>query len=127
MRSKEVLKLKLPDIKKTLETVKLLAAKHATGEEQKQVVETNFLISDNIWARAKIPNNTGRVGLWLGANAMIEYSFEESIGILEVNLDNAYKRIQQTDDDLNFLKDQITTTEVNIARIYNQGVANNQK
>jgi hypothetical protein len=28
---------------------------------------------------------------------------------------------------LNFLKDQITTTEVNIARIYNQGVASKAK
>ena len=58
---------------------------------------------------------------------MVEYSFEESIGILEKNMHNALARLQSTDDDLNFLKDQITTTEVNIARIYNQGVANKQK
>ena len=49
-------------------------------------METNFLISDNIWARAKIPNNTGNVGLWLGANVMVEYSFDEAISILERNL-----------------------------------------
>lgn len=54
---------------------------------------------------------------------MVEYDFEEAIKLLERNYENATFRLQQTDEDLNFLKDQITTTEVNIARIYNQGVA----
>ena len=86
-------------------------------------METNFLISDNIWAKAKIPNDTGRVGLWLGANVMVEYSYDEALKLLERNMENARIRIQQSEDDLNFLKDQITTTEVNIARVYNQGIA----
>lgn len=107
--------------------VKLLQTKHALKQAEERVIETNFLISDNIWAKAKIPNDTGKVGLWLGSNVMIEYSFEEAIVILERNMNNAILRLEQTDDDLNFLKDQITTTEVNIARIYNQGVANKQK
>jgi hypothetical protein len=56
-------------------------------------MEANFLISDNIWARAKIPNDTGKVGLWLGANVMVEYSFEEALVLLERNLSNAMFRI----------------------------------
>ena len=123
VRGRESLKVKMPDIKKTLEMVKLLEQKHAEEDEEKKQMDTNFLISDNIWAKAKIPNNTGKVGLWLGANVMVEYNFEEAKEILEKNLQNALTRLQQTDDDLNFLKDQITTTEVNIARIYNQTVA----
>lgn len=79
----------------------------------------DFLISDNIWAKAKIPNTSGRVGLWLGANVMVEYDFDEAITLLEKNMHNAEVRLTQTEDDLNFLKDQITTTEVNTARIYN--------
>lgn len=90
-------------------------------------MNTNFLISDNVWAKAKIPNETGRVGLWLGANVMVEYNFEEALKLLERNLGNASTRIKSTEDDLNYLKDQITTTEVNIARVYNQTVANKQK
>ena len=86
-------------------------------------METNFLISDNIWAKAKIPNDTGRVGLWLGANVMVEYSYDEALKLLERNMENARIRIKQSEDDLNFLKDQITTTGVNIARVYNQGIA----
>ncbi len=127
LRGKESLKVKMPDIKKTLEIVRLLQEKAQEEEEEKRQMDANFLISDNIWARAKIPNDTGKVGLWLGANVMVEYSFEEALTLLERNLSNALFRIQQTEDDINFLKDQITTTEVNIARIYNQSVANKQK
>lgn len=77
------------------------------------------MIADNIWAKAKIANDTGKVGLWLGANVMVEYNFDEALVILEKNLGNALSRLQSTEDDINYLKDQITTTEVNIARIYN--------
>jgi len=56
-------------------------------------METNFLISDNIWAKAKIPNDTGRVGLWLGANVMVEYDFEEALKLLERNMENAHIRL----------------------------------
>ena len=117
----------MPDIKKTLEIVRLLQQKSKEEEAERREMEANFLISDNIWARAKISNDTGKVGLWLGANVMVEYSFEEALVLLERNLSNAMFRIQQTEDDIDFLKDQITTTEVNIARIYNQSVANKQK
>ena len=127
VRGRESLKIKLPDIKKTLETVKMLKEKNSQEEEDKKSFDTNFLISDNIWAKAKVPNDTGKVGLWLGANVMVEYGFDEAMKILEANLKNAEVRLKQTEDDLNFLKDQITTTEVNIARTYNQGVAQKQK
>lgn len=109
----------MPDIKKTLEAVKLLQDKHKEDEEEKRSMDANFLIADNIWAKAKIPNDTGKVGLWLGANVMVEYDFEEALKLLERNLGNAQSRLASTEDDINFLKDQITTTEVNIARIYN--------
>ena len=82
LRSRVTLKIKLPDIKKTLEIVKLMKKKHESDEKE---FSTNFLVSDNIWAKAKIPNGDGKVGLWLGANVMVEYSFDEAIAILEKN------------------------------------------
>lgn len=123
IRGRESLRVKTPDIKKTLEMVKMLKEKH----EKSEAMQTNFLLSDNVWSKATIPNDTGRVGLWLGANVMVEYSHDEAIAILDKNLTNALIRIKSTEEDLEFLKDQITTTEVNIARIYNQTVVNNQK
>lgn len=104
--------------------MQLLEDKHSQTEKE---LQSNFLIADNIWAKARIPNDTGKVGLWLGANVMVEYNFKEALALLEKNLENAMSRLGSTDDDINYLKDQITTTEVNIARIYNQAVANKQK
>ena len=89
-------------------------------------VDANFLISDNIWAKAKVPNNTGKVGLWLGANVMVEYTFADALTLLAKNLSNAQTKLAETEDDLDYLKEQTTTMEVNIARTYNQGVANKQ-
>ena len=115
-RARQSLKVKLPDIKKTLEMVAMLKTKYDSDEKE---MSTNFLLSDNIWAKAKVPNNSGKVALWLGANVMVEYTYEEAIKLLGKNLMNAEAKIKETEDDIDFLKDQITTTEVNLARIYN--------
>jgi prefoldin subunit 5 len=124
VRARMNLKVKLPDIKRTLEMVCMLKAKH---ESEDKSMNTNFLLADNIWAKAKIPNTTGNVGLWLGANVMVEYTYIEAVKLLGANLANAEAKIKETEADLDFLKDQLTTTEVNLARIYNQGVLNNKK
>ena len=123
-RSRQNLYVKLPDIKKTLEMVAMLKTKHESADKE---ISTNFLLSDNIWAKAKVPNTNGKVGLWLGANVMVEYTYAEAITLLGKNLHNAEAKIKETEDSIDFLKDQITTTEVNLARIYNQGVLNNKK
>ena len=120
------MRTKLPDIKKTLEMVVMLKSRHESDMEDKSM-NTNFLLSDNIWAKAKVPNTCGKVGLWLGANVMVEYTYKEAVALLGKNLANAEDKIKEVDNDLDFLKDQLTTTEVNLARIYNQGVHNNKK
>ena len=116
VRAREGLKIKLPEIKKTLESVAILYQR-SQGEEKE--IETQFMVSDNIYARAKVPNNTGKVGLWLGANVMVEYTFKEALALLTKNLKNAEDKLNEADGDIDFLKDQITTTEVNMARVYN--------
>ena len=115
--------VKLPDIKRTLEMVAMLKQRSMNDDK---ALETNFLLSDNIWAKAKIPNETGRVGLWLGANVMVEYTHDEALKLLAKNLKQAQDKLAETEGDIAFLKDQITTTEVNMARVYNQGVHNKQ-
>ena len=86
LRARQNLKVKLPDIKKTLEMVALLKSRH---ESDNQAVETNFLVSDNIWAKTTLPNDTGKVGLWLGANVMVEYSHDDALKLLSRNLESA--------------------------------------
>ena len=55
--------------------------------EEEMVVD--FLLTDAIWSKAKIPANNKKVHLWLGANIMIEYTFEEAKTLLNKNLENA--------------------------------------
>ena len=102
LRERQNLRTKLPDIKKTLEMVALLKQKH---DGDSKAIETNFLISDNVWSKAKIPNDTGRVGLWLGANVMVEYSHSDAIVLLGKNLANAEAKLAELDGSIDFLKD----------------------
>ena len=83
------MKLKIPDIKKSLDVVENLKTKQ--GKE----VNTHYLLSDNIWAQAKI-NANGKVGLWLGANVMVEFTYDEAIELLSRNKANAEINIKAT-------------------------------
>ena len=102
VRQKASLRGKLPEIKRTLEMVGMLKQKHDSEDKE---VETNYLISDNIWAKAKVKNDSGKVGLWLGANVMVEYNFADAIVLLGKNLSNAQTKLDETEDDLDYLKE----------------------
>ncbi|RCH87273.1 hypothetical protein CU098_002159, partial [Rhizopus stolonifer] len=65
---------------------------------------------------------SGTVYLWLGANVMLEYTFEEAKDLLTSKLDTAKNSLSNTLEDLEFLRSQITTMEVNTARVYNWDV-----
>jgi hypothetical protein len=45
---------------------------------------------------------------------MLEYDFTEAHALLTKNLESAEKSLSGLDEDIQFLKDQITTTEVSI-------------
>ena len=53
---------------------------------------------------------------------MVEYPLEEAKEVLTNNLAVANKNLEQVIVDLKHLKSQITTTEVNVARVYNYDV-----
>ena len=86
-------------------------------------IETKFLLSDQVYAKAEVPP-TSRVCLWLGANTMLEYDIDEAEELLVKNLGDAKSSLEKLEDDIDYLRDQITTTEVNMARIYNWNVKN---
>eukprot|EP01011_Urceolus_sp_BLP5_P000496 TRINITY_DN1443_c0_g1_i1.p1 TRINITY_DN1443_c0_g1~~TRINITY_DN1443_c0_g1_i1.p1 ORF type:complete len:191 (-),score=26.46 TRINITY_DN1443_c0_g1_i1:205-777(-) len=117
-QNKSSLKVKVPEIKKTLEMVQHLKAKMEADE----VLETYFGLSETVFANAVIKDNPKTVGLWLGANVMVEYSFDEAITLLQSNLKTATHNLAQTLEDLAWLRDQLTVTEVNISRVYNYDV-----
>ena len=68
----------------------------------------------------EVPNEEGTVMLWLGANTMVEFPFDEAKQLLESNLKNGRENVTNLEKDLDFLKTQITTMEVNLARVHNE-------
>ncbi|XP_066946380.1 prefoldin subunit 3-like isoform X1 [Macrobrachium rosenbergii] len=111
------LKSQIPDIKSTLQIVKEMKSR----KDASDAIETNFLLSDQVYMKAKIPP-TDRVCLWLGANVMLEYDLEDAECLLSKNLSNASKNLKQVEHDLDYLRNQGTTTEVTMARIFNWDV-----
>lgn len=113
LQKRSRLKRQLPDFEKSLEVIKLLM--------EKTEFNTHFLMSSQLYSQARIPP-TETVCLWLGANVMLEYPLEEARELLQKNLSTSLSNMKHIDEDLEFLRDQITTSEVNLARIYNWNV-----
>jgi len=111
------LQAKIPDIEKCLDVVATLLAKKGAGE----ALIADFEVSEGIYSRACI-EDTDSVCLWLGANVMLEYSCEEATTLLQNNLENARASLEVLVADLQFLRDQVTVTQVTIARVYNWDV-----
>jgi len=114
VRTRQAMKQKIPEIKRTLELVQHLTERHEKNED----FTAHYSLSDMLYARAKI-HSKGFVCLWLGANVMVEYPYEEAMQILTVSLTNARDRLHICDADLETLRDQIITVEVNMARVFN--------
>nr|CAH7713418.1 unnamed protein product [Callosobruchus chinensis] len=53
---------------------------------------------------------------------MLEYSLEDAKKLLTQNVAAATKNLAYVEHDLDFLRDQFTTTEVNMARVYNWNI-----
>nr|CAH17866.1 prefoldin subnit (Prf), putative [Pneumocystis carinii] len=107
---------KIPEMDKTLQMLRFLESK----KENKEPFETYFELDDTLYAKAVIPP-TNKADIWLGvkANVMIEYPIPEAIEFLLSKLASAKESLKQYEEDLEFVRENITTLEVNIARIYN--------
>ncbi|KAH8414087.1 hypothetical protein KR222_005961 [Zaprionus bogoriensis] len=112
------LKSQIPDLERSLEMVNVLRKE---DEER----ETQFLLSDQVFIKTLVPP-TKTVYLWLGASVMLEYPLDEAESLLKQNITSAVGNLKSVEHDQDFLRDQITTTEVNMARVYNWGVKKRQ-
>ena len=61
------------------------------------------------------------------ANVMLTYPIDEALELLTKNYNTAVKNLASVNNDLAFLRDQFTTTEVNMARVYNWDVKQRRK
>lgn len=146
------LREKLPEMKRTLEVVRFLKKKRATlsssgaegtadelndedldeldlgGGRKKGEIETTFSLQDTLYAKATIkPAEIDEVYLWLGANVMVAYPLDEAEDLLAGKLDKAKESLVAAEEDLEFLRVQITTLEVAIARVHNWDVGEKRK
>lgn len=100
------LKDKIPDIQKTLETVRFLKTRGADAEP----IETTFELNDTLFAKAEVPP-TDEVYLWLGANVMLAYPIPEAVELLSSKLSTAKASLATCEEDLDFLREQITVSK----------------
>ncbi|CAI7647435.1 unnamed protein product [Penicillium bialowiezense] len=120
------LREKIPDIRKTLEMVRFLTLRKESNPDAD--LETNFELNDTLYARASIsPSDAEEVYLWLGANVMLAYPLSEAESMLDDKLSGAEQSLQNCEEDLEFLREQITTLEVATARVYNWDVVQRRK
>ncbi|RKP29606.1 Prefoldin, subunit 3 [Metschnikowia bicuspidata] len=106
------LRFKIPDIENNLAVIRHLQQQQADGAE---TLTTNFELDSTLYARADVDlQSLDSVYLWLGADVMLEYPLDEALDLLN-QLDTAL-------EDLDFLRQNITTMEVNTARLYNWDV-----
>ncbi|XP_048235148.1 probable prefoldin subunit 3 isoform X2 [Ricinus communis] len=108
-------------LQERLQQYKLVEMKLLAQQRDLQALLADFEVSEGIYSRACI-EDTDSVCLWLGANVMLEYSCEEATALLQKNLDNAKASLEVLVADLQFLRDQVTITQVTIARVYNWDV-----
>ncbi|KAI0053503.1 prefoldin subunit [Auriscalpium vulgare] len=132
---------KIPDIKKTLRMVEYLQGRREgkktapaddeddleddledeDDDEPPKPLTTTFELADTLFAEAEI-EETDTVYLWLGANVMLSYKIPVAIELLQSKLDAAQTSLNNTVEDLEFLREQLTVMEVNTARVYNWDV-----
>lgn len=132
------LREKLPEMKSTLSTVQFLRRKKQKLEEERDDkdddegvvadLETTFSLSDTLYAKAKIaPAELQEVYLWLGANVMVAYPLREAEEMLQGRVDKVQETLRACEEDMEFLRVQITTVEVATARVYNWDVVEKRK
>jgi len=114
----------VPELQKSLQLVQTLQEKKEQGITNAVV---RYNLADQIYAKAETDYTVGTVNLWLGANVMLEYTYEEAIEFLQSNYDRAVKELDTVTKDLAFVRDQIVTSEVTRSRIFNWDVRRKRK
>lgn len=114
------LKSRIPDIENTLKICKTLKTKD-------EPIETSYQLNDTLYTKAILDCGEDlKVGLWLGADVMLEYPVDEAIELLTSKLADSKESLKISTEDAEFLRENITTMEVNCARLYNWDVERRQ-
>lgn len=102
---------KIPDLRHSLEALLFIQSKYTA-------FDTRYELNDTVFAKARV-EPVESVWLWLGANVMLEYSVEDGRNLLQIKLQDAIDDQLRCKEDLEYLRENITTVEVNTARVIN--------
>lgn len=105
---------KLEDLTKSIASVE--------GLKSNPTSTFQFELNDTLYTKARLPESQNRletIHLWLGANVMLSYPVEEGLTLLREKREEAEGIVKKCEEDLLYVRDQITTMEVNTARVYN--------
>lgn len=118
------LNIKIPDIEKNLAVISHIELTKESGTP----IETNYELDSTLYTKAIVESeNLNSVYLWLGAEVMLEYPLDEAVELLNTRLSNNKEQLKTVQEDLEFLRENITTMEVNTARLYNWDVERRKK
>ncbi|KAL5520302.1 hypothetical protein ACEPAG_9516 [Sanghuangporus baumii] len=134
---KAAVEAKIPDIRKTLTMVEFLREQREgkkvkadddldsdeddSSSVSKKPIRTTFELNDTLYAEAEL-EDSDTVYLWLGADVMLSYKIPEAIELLQSKLKVAEDNLANYTTDLEYLKEQTTIMEVNMARVFNWDV-----
>merc|ERR1719335_1902477 len=104
---------KISELKGNLEMAKFMLA----WEKWEDLI-LDFEIIGGMYGRAKL-TECKRLYFWIGGHVMVEFSIDQAKDFLEANLKRAKANLEIVSKELQHIKDQITITEVSIARLYN--------
>lgn len=114
------LKIRIPDLENSLKICRTLKSKD-------EPVETSYQLNDTLFTKGQVETGEDlQIGLWLGADVMLEYPVSEAIELLTEKLADAKENLRISTEDMEFLRENITTMEVNCARLYNWDVERRQ-
>ncbi|KAL6947757.1 hypothetical protein ACO0RG_000343 [Hanseniaspora osmophila] len=131
------LKRRLPGLESNLKMCGVLKGGKSAGdededeeedeEEENKQIEVNYQLDDTLYTKAVIEKPVDKVALWLGADIMMEYPLDEAIELLHTQIKDCEEKLIEAEQDVEFLRENITTMEVNTARLYNWDVERRQK
>ena len=78
-------------IEQSLTLVKQLKKK----QEDEQKLVARYSLADAVFGKAEIDTSSGIVNLWLGANVMLEYTYDEAIELLSTKGTAAKKDFEE--------------------------------
>jgi len=121
VNTKQRLKNQISELEKSIQMIGELKKRKEASED----MSTHFRLADHVFLKAKV-KPVDKVGLWLGANVMLEYDLDEGDELLRAKKIKAEQNLKQTNMLIDSIRENVTTIEVNMARVYNWDVRRRQ-